>query len=268
MNSDIFYTYIYFFIIMIEKIENLLIIISRYFLIAIGSLALIGALLALIYSLTLIMSSPNTSKGSLPIISYDDTYKSKLFPKSKQPVTSFQAPRNITSSSPNNNNQKPVDKRFVELRAAIAKQFNDSQDNINKLYSNITPRTLENFFSNNYSYLGDDYNTLISGLTDFFDDIGNINDFKRIGNFDSRFDLIVETLEMYIDDFQDNVDARQDKIQSNINESAFKNSRGYANLTYVLYGLALYAAAVLYLMIFKVEINLRRIPPAIKKDEV
>ena len=31
----------------IEKIENLLIIISRYFLIAIGSLALIGALLAL-----------------------------------------------------------------------------------------------------------------------------------------------------------------------------------------------------------------------------
>jgi len=36
---------------------------------------------------------------------------------------------------------------------------------------------------------------------------------------------------------------------------------------YVLYALAIYAAAVLYLMIFKVEIDLRRIPPAIKNED-
>ena len=102
----------------IEKIENLLIIISRYFLIAIGSLALIGALLALVYSLTLIVDSPSTSKGRLPQISYDESYKTKLFPKPKQPVTSFQAPRNITSTPPNNN-QNPVDKRFVEAAKAV-----------------------------------------------------------------------------------------------------------------------------------------------------
>ncbi|MFL2715592.1 MAG: hypothetical protein ACJ0FR_05855 [Gammaproteobacteria bacterium] len=251
---------------MIEKIENLLIIISRYFLILIGSLALVGALIALIYSLSLIMDSPNTSKGNLPKITYNEIYKSKLFPKPKKPVTQINAPRNLSSTTPSNN-QQPVDKRFVDLRAAIAKQFNDSQDNINKLYSNITPRTLEDFFANNYGYLGDDYDTLISGLTDFFDDIGNINDFKRVGNFDSRLDLVVDALTMYIEDFQDNIQERQDKIQSNLSESAFKNSRGYASLTNVLYGLALYAAAVLYLMIFKVEINLRRIPPAIKRDE-
>ena len=160
---------------MIEKIENLLIIISRYFLIFIGSLALVGALIALIYSLSLIMDSPNTSKGNLPKITYNEIYKSKLFPKPKKPVTQINAPRNLSSTTPSNN-QQPVDKRFVDLRAAIAKQFNDSQDNINKLYSNITPRTLEDFFANNYGYLGDDYDTLISGLTDFFDDIGNIND--------------------------------------------------------------------------------------------
>ena len=115
--------------------------------------------------------------------------------------------------------------------------------------------------------MGDDYDDLVSGLIDFFDDIKNINDFKRVGNFDDRLDLVGDALEMYIDDFQDNISARQDNIQSNISESAFKNARGYANLQYVLYGLALYAAAVLYLMIFKVEINLRRIPPAIKNDD-
>ena len=251
---------------MIEKIENLLIIISRYFLILIGSLALIGALLALVYSLMLIVDSPNTSKGKLPSITYDESFKSKLFPKPKKPVTQFNAPQNLRSTTPSND-QSPVDKRFVDLRTAISKQFNDSQENINKLYSNITPRTLEAFFENNYGYMGDDYNSLVSGLTDFFDEIGNINDFKRIGNFDDRLDLVGDALEMYINNFQDNLSSRQDKIQSNISESAFKNARGYANLQYVLYGLALYAAAVLYLMIFKVEINLRRIPPAIKNDE-
>ena len=49
---------------MIERIENILIIISRYFLIIIGALALVGAVIVLIYSLSLIIDSPNTSKGS------------------------------------------------------------------------------------------------------------------------------------------------------------------------------------------------------------
>ena len=189
------------------------IIISRYFLIAIGSLALIGALFALIYSLTLIGDSPNTSKGRLPSITYDESFKSKLFPKPKAPVTQFKAPQNLRSATPSNN-QNPVDKRFVDLRTAISKQFDDSQANLNRLYQNITPRTLEAFFKSNYSYMGDDYDDLVSGLIDFFDDIKNINDFKRVGNFDDRLDLVGDALEMYIDDFQDNISARQDNIQS------------------------------------------------------
>ena len=160
----------------IEKIENLLIIISRYFLIAV-LLALIGALFALIYSLTLI-DSPNTSKGRLPSITYDESFKSKLFPKPKAPVTQFKAPQNFRSATPSSN-QNPVDKRFVDLRTAISKQFDDSR-NLNRLYQNITPRTLEAFFKSNYSYMGDDYDDLVSGLIDFFDDIKNINDFKRV----------------------------------------------------------------------------------------
>ena len=45
------------------------------------------------------------------------------------------------------------------------------------------------------------------------------------------------------------------------------NIKGYANMQYVLYGLAIYAIVVLYLMIFKVEIDLRRIPKAISNDK-
>ena len=57
---------------MIERIENILIIISRYFLIIIGALALVGAVIVLIYSLSLIIDSPNTSKGSPSKITYNE----------------------------------------------------------------------------------------------------------------------------------------------------------------------------------------------------
>ena len=253
---------------MIETIENILIIISRYFLIIIGALALIGAVIVLIYSLSLIIDSPNTSKGSPSKITYNEKYKSSLFPKPKTTLNEIQSNAKNSLSNPAEENQTIVSKRFIDLRDEISKQFNDSQENINKFYANLTPRTLELFFNNNYSYLGvNDNANLVIGMTNFFEEIGSIDDFKRIGNFDSRYELVLKTIDMYIDDFEENISIREAKIQANIRNSAAKNARGYANLINVLYGLALYAAAVLYLMIFKVEINLRRIPPAIRDED-
>lgn len=251
---------------MIEKIENILIIISRYFLIIIGSLALIGAVFMLLYSITLIIDSPNTSPGKLPKITYDNTYKSELFPKPKQQLESLST-NSISKSTQDQETQQPVDKRYIELHSSMSKQFNDSQDNINKFFAKITPRILEQFFEDNYKYLGlKDFDILVTGLTTFYDEISNISDFKRIGDFDSRYNLVLESLEMYFDDFKENLASRQAQIDRNISKSAANNAKGYANLINVLYGLALYAAAVLYLMIFKVEINLRRIPTAIKDE--
>lgn len=252
---------------MIERIENILIIISRYFLIIIGTLALVGAVFVLIYSLSLILDSPNTSKGSPTKITYNEEFKSSLFPKPKTTLNEIKSDAVNTLSSAVEENQTIVSKRFINLRDEISKQFNDSQENINKFYANLTPRTLELFFDNNYSYLGVDDNTnLVIGMTNFFEEIGTIDDFKRIGDFDSRYDLVLQTIDMYIDNFEENISIREAKIQANIRKSAANNTRGYANLINVLYGLALYAAAVLYLMIFKVEINLRRIPSAIKDE--
>ena len=52
-----------------------------------------------------------------------------------------------------------------------------------------------------------------------------------------------------------------------IRDANTNNILGYTYLQYVLYALAIYALAVLYLMIFKVEIDLRRIPSAIKDEK-
>ena len=88
-------------------------------------------------------------------------------------------------------------------------------------------------------------------MTAFYDEISDISDFKRIGDFESRYNLVLESLEMYLDVFKENLASRQAQIDQNITKSAANNVKGYANLINVLYGLALYAAAVLYLMIFK-----------------
>tara|TARA_B100000965_G_scaffold390080_1_gene396509 strand:- start:9378 stop:10133 length:756 start_codon:yes stop_codon:yes gene_type:complete len=250
---------------MIEKVENILIVISRYFLIILGTLALIGAFLMLVYSLILIIDSPNTSPGKLPKISYNEAYKSSLFPKPKKTLADTKISNSINSSN-NDSEKKPVDKRFQALHLAISKQFNDSQQNVNNFYNKITPRILEEYFNDNYSYLGLDYDGLIRGLTNFFIEISDINDFKRIGDFEDRYDLVLEVLPIYIDDYLENISIRENVINNNIADAMANNVKGYSNLIYVLYGLALYAAAVLYLMIFKVEINIRRIPTAIKDE--
>ncbi len=262
LNINLFGVY---FIHMIEKIENTLIVISRYFLIILGTLALLGAFLTLIYSLILIIDSPDTSPGKLPKISYNESYKSSLFPKPKKSLAEAKS-FNDESSSKNESEQKPVDNRFQVLHLAISKQFNDSQENINNFYNKITPRILEEYFYDSYSYLGQDYDGLIRGLSNFFTEISDINDFKRIGDFEDRYNLVLDALDMYIDDYLENISIRESIIDNNISEAKANNVKGYTYLIYVLYGLALYAAAVLYLMIFKVEINLRRIPTAIKDE--
>jgi len=62
----------------------------------------------------------------------------------------------------------------------------------------------------------------------------------------------------------DKIAQKEEENAQAVIASAANNVKGTSYLTYVLFALAFYAGAVLYLMIFKVEIDLRRISPAIK----
>jgi hypothetical protein len=140
---------------------------------------------------------------------------------------------------------------------------------IDKFSSNITPRSLNNFISSQYlsnmPYKFRD-NAVIS-LVGLFNSIENINDFKKIGSFDSRLDLITKLIDNYFESFNNSIQQKEYQKTRAINKSIANNTSGYAYLIYVLYALAIYAAAVLYLMIFKVEIDLRKISPAIKNED-
>lgn len=255
---------------MIEKIENILIGISRYFLIFIGAFAFISSILVLLYSITLIADRPNLPSSKIDAPTYND-FKSSLFPKKTVTAKpSIKQSNSIeTLSTPQTNNQKPVDQVYKDLRMAISFQFNDSQEMIDSFTANVTPRSLDTYISDQYlsnmSY-AHRQNSLDS-LVSLFNDIKDINDFKKIGSFDSRLEIVSKLINSFYIEFYDSIDLKELQKSRAINKSTSNNASGYANLIYVLYALAIYAAAVLYLMIFKVEIDLRKIPPAIKNEK-
>ena len=255
---------------MIEKIENILILISRYFLIIIGALALISSIFVLFYSLSLIADKPNMPSDKIDAPVYND-YKGSLFPK-KNVITqpSIKGSNSeINSSKSSNEVLSPVDQVYKDLRLVISYQFNDSQEMIDNFSANITPRSLSNFISSQYlSNMPYEFrNTSLVSLVNLFEDIKNKNDFKKIGSFESRLDLVTKLIDKYFEDFYILIKQKEYQKNNAVNESIANNTSGYAYLIYVLYALAIYAAAVLYLMIFKVEIDLRKISPAIKNED-
>ena len=255
---------------MIEKIENILILISRYFLIIIGALALVSSILVLFYSLSLIADKPNLPSDKIDSPMYDD-FQGSLFPKKSviSEPSIINSKTDIGSSKSAKEELSPVDQIYKDLKFAISLQFNDSQEMIDKFSSNITPRSLNNFISSQYlsnmPYKFRD-NAVIS-LVDLFNSIENINDFKKIGSFDSRLDLITKLIDNYFESFNNSIQQKEYQKTRAINKSIANNTSGYAYLINVFYALAIYAAAVLYLMIFKVEIDLRKISPAIKNED-
>lgn len=255
---------------MIEKIENILIGISRYFLIFLGAFALIVSIFVLIYSLALISDKPNFPSDTIKSTSYDK-YADSLFPKN---IINNQKQTTLKSASPNQatddtDASSPVNQVFINLRDSMSYQFNDSQEMIDLFKQNITPRSLQNYIDTKYlvSLSIKQQNDSLNALVKLFNDLEDVNDFKRIGSFDSRLDLVSKLIELFFDDIYNSIENNKLKRSKSIQDSIANNAKGYSYLMYVLYALAIYAAAVLYLMIFKVEIDLRRIPPAIKNED-
>ena len=252
---------------MLEKIENTLIGISRYFLIILGAFSLVGAVLVLLYSLSLITDSPNSTSEKIEQINYLQ-FKKSIFPKkvATQQSSSFKAPASLSQES--KEAMTAINPAFRQLKDAMSNQFNDSQEMIDSFSDNITARSLQEFISKKYFIFNkkkDEVNSLKS-LVIFFDDMKDLSDLKKIGDFDARLEIVQKLVGLYFKDYYEEIDNREYKKQASINTSSANNILGYSYLQYVLYALAVYALAVLYLMIFKVEIDLRRIPTAINEE--
>jgi len=246
-----------------EKIENILIAISRYFLIVFGALSLVAAVIILIYSLSLISDSPSIDKSKIQETSYS-SIKEEIFPRAKNNQIRNNTLNNTTTNNEVTDQTKPVAKVYSELRALIAFHFDDSQDAKSFIANNITPRSISDYLTSNYQSRNFPYDEFLSNLVSLFTEIKDLKDYERVGDLNSRLELITETISLSYLDFLDKIAQKEEENAQAVIASAANNVKGTSYLTYVLFALAFYAGAVLYLMIFKVEIDLRRISPAIK----
>ena len=166
-------------------------------------------------------------------------------------------------------NSVTINPLYKDLEKNISYHFNDSQEMIDQFSNSITARSLEDFIENNYlSNLSYRYkNDFLDNLLNLFKDMRNNIEIKRIGKFEGRTEIIGSLIDLFYEDFIEKIDINNSNITFSEQEAAANNLKGFANMQYVLYGLAIYAIVVLYLIIFKVELDLRRIPTAINEEK-
>ena len=80
----VLFSYFEVFFLMFENVENILIAISRYFLIIVGALSFVGAIIFLIYNLTLISDKPDRQDQEISQSAFSD-FRYQLFPKKLTP---------------------------------------------------------------------------------------------------------------------------------------------------------------------------------------
>jgi hypothetical protein len=253
---------------MFENIENLLIAISRYFLIIVGALSFVGAILFLIYNLILISDKPNYKNDDISQSTFSD-FHHELFPKKL-----VQNINQIELSLKNNSVDKAenlvtINPLYKDLKENISYHFNDSQEMIDQFSANITPRSLEDYIQSNFllKISNTHRNVFLTNLLNLFQNMQNNIDIKKIGEFEARTEIIRNLFQLFYEDFIKKIEMNNIDSKNAEREASTNNIKGYSNMQYVLYGLAIYAIVVLYLMIFKVEIDLRRIPTAINEDK-
>ena len=177
--------------------------------------------------------------------------------KNETSIVSFYLWGNVQDPSTLYSDINSVEKGTCKIINENGKEKTFVYNNLKDLFLNSEPITFNN--------KTDEVNSLKS-LVIFFDDMKDLSDLKKIGDFDARLEIVSKLVDLYFKDYYEEIDNREYKKQASINTSSANNILGYSYLQYVLYALAVYALAVLYLMIFKVEIDLRRIPTAINEE--
>ena len=129
-----------------EKIENLIIAVSRYFLIIFGAVSLIGALVLLVYSLVLISDKPskNYNQGETSFLDIEQL----IFPSQLNTTRQETIDEGLIDSE--DQNLQPVDTIYFQIRKSISLHFNDSDENSKKFNTRITPRSLSSYIETNY----------------------------------------------------------------------------------------------------------------------
>tara|TARA_B100000242_G_C43050512_1_gene490779 strand:+ start:1642 stop:2373 length:732 start_codon:yes stop_codon:yes gene_type:complete len=242
----------------LENIENFYLKLIRVFLVIFATIALIYALINLITSVSDIIDEPELEQVDLP--GWSDL-RYEILPIKK---SSEEKDDTIESKPPD----KIVDDGILyesELKLVIQnlkKLFSDDQmmifeNNLNLQYLDRYIDNIPNIYLENF----------INGMVNLASDLSEDNLLKRIEDPGRKVTLIKDSFDLYKVTFFERLNSVETSNYQAIQNSQEINAEGYSNIIFTAYALGSFIIFLLYILILKVEYNLRKIAPAISSKD-
>ena len=249
---------------MLEKIENFYLNFFRYFLIFFASMSLIIGLINLLISFSMIMTKPDLEKADLPKWSL---IKFQVLPLENPMIKLEEGKASISSEgeeSKKNNELKVIEIKLKKIAKNLDKLFveNDSR------FSTLVSYEVFMKWALSSSLEGQDLEKFLEGLIIFSRDMSVETRILQIFDPAGKLELIQSSLEIYMDSFMEEQEKTERLNSKRMSLAEGKSLLGYSQLQYSLYASLAFILVLVIVLVFKVELNLRKIAPAINNRDL
>ena len=249
---------------MLEKIENFYLNFFRYFLIFFASMALIIGLINLLISFSMIMTKPDLEKADLPKWSL---IKFQVLPLENPMIKLEEGKASISSEgeeSKKNNELKVIEIKLKKIAKNLDKLFveNDSR------FSTLVSYEVFMKWALSSSLEGQDLEKFLEGLIIFSRDMSVETRILQMFDPAGKLELIQSSLEIYMDSFMEEQEKTERLNSKRMSLAEGKSLLGYSQLQYSLYASLAFILVLVIVLVFKVELNLRKIAPAINNRDL
>ena len=249
---------------MLEKVENFYLNFFRYFLIFFASMSLIIGLINLLISFSMIMTKPDLEKADLPKWSL---IKFQVLPLENPMIKLEEGKASISSEgeeSKKNNELKVIEIKLKKIAKNLDKLFveNDSR------FSTLVSYEVFMKWALSSSLEGQDLEKFLEGLIIFSRDMSVETRILQIFDPAGKLELIQSSLEIYMDSFMEEQEKTERLNSKRMSLAEGKSLLGYSQLQYSLYASLAFILVLVIVLVFKVELNLRKIAPAINNRDL
>ncbi len=249
---------------MLEKVENFYLNFFRYFLIFFASMSLIIGLINLLISFSMIMTKPDLEEAYLPKWSL---IKFQVLPLENPMIKLEEGKASISSEgeeSKKNNELKVIEIKLKKIAKNLDKLFveNDSR------FSTLVSYEVFMKWALSSSLEGQDLEKFLEGLIIFSRDMSVETRILQIFDPAGKLELIQSSLEIYMDSFMEEQEKTERLNSKRMSLAEGKSLLGYSQLQYSLYASLAFILVLVIVLVFKVELNLRKIAPAINKRDL
>ena len=249
---------------MLEKIENFYLNFFRYFLIFFASMALIIGLINLLISFSMIMTKPDLEEADLPKWSL---IKFQVLPLVNPMIKLEEGKASISSEgeeNKKNNELKVIEIKLKKIAKNLDKLFveNDSR------FSTLVSYEVFMKWALSSSLEGQDLEKFLEGLIIFSRDMSVETRILQMFDPAGKLELIQSSLEIYMDSFMEEQEKTERLNSKRMSLAEGKSLLGYSQLQYSLYASLAFILVLVIVLVFKVELNLRKIAPAINNRDL